>query len=194
LQPDKAVPATAFLSTNLAATERRWDMGKQKRVPLNTPEDWKVFFDGLIGHRKRIIAELERKYRVERNPLAAWDAFIFCREWRVTTPEWVLQYLYGSAKRLMSAVPGKETDRAVEDHIVKALGMKTRGKGSAFSRYLDTLVRHRVVRMVLAKIKEDPNRMKADIFSEVAEELEDKKLYISNVTVENWYNDLKGKL
>lgn len=163
-----------------------------------TPEEMlevvKAFHFGLLDRREKIIIELERKYRAEGNPLAAWDAYVLCREWGKTIPEWVLQYLDRSAKRLMSAIPGKVSGKKPPDHVLESFGMKTRGKGNSFSRHLESIMRHVVVRMVLEKINENPKRMKAYIFSEVAEELEKKKRFMSNVTVEKWYNELKGKL
>jgi hypothetical protein len=80
------------------------------------------------------------------------------------------------------------------DLLMDALGMKTRGKGNIFSRFGSAYIRIQVVQVVMILIKKDPTRMKADIFSEVAEALAEEGLEISNITIENWYNQLQESL
>ncbi len=145
-----------------------------------------------FDRRFRIIYEMERRFLAEGTALAAWDAYLTCRQWNLPIPEWVLRYLDGAATLLVARVPGKKT----AEHVAEAFGLHSAsGRGNVFTQYLTLLERQRVVREVLAMKRANPTETDVQIFMDVAENWTTKKgKEISCETVRNWYYDLKDKL
>ncbi len=149
-------------------------------------------FDRILSaasdKRWAVIFDLERRYRDGKQPLAAWDAIIFSREWEFPVPPWAMEYIYRSAKRIMANIPkGKASD-----HVAAALGLATVGQGNEFTRYLNILKRNTAVRKImLRKAKKQRGDTMAKIVHDVAAEM---KLTEDVDTIREWYKDLKNIL
>ena len=89
-----------------------------------------------------------RRFEVRENPLEAWGAFLLARQFKVLTPEWVLDYFEGVAQRILELqafTPGecldeKELEKKRKKMIAAlsaALGFTTVGRGASPWRWLD---------------------------------------------------------
>ena len=48
------------------------------------------------------LQKLKYLHKEDGNPLHLWEAYAICRKWKMEIPEWVLVYLDGCAKNLLS--------------------------------------------------------------------------------------------
>ena len=109
----------------------------------------------------------EDRYKRSDNPLCAWEAFRFAKRFALPIPDWVLDYLYHSADKLLniSGGLGDKTQAA----IAEALQLKTDGVGSQFKRLQD-LNRNIWMTAVMRRwLKNCPPRTVQEIKKDVAQ-------------------------
>jgi hypothetical protein len=167
-------------------------MGRKPKVKPNIitgskEEITKKIFQSLAGGG---LSYIEESYKKEKNPLLAWEAYLYARKQKKEIPDWVFAYLDASAQRLFENIPS----RNASTHIASAFGMYSQGKGNIFSRFIGYKERCKVVLTVMKKIQENRNMSVSQICGEVATELNKKGKLVSNVTVEKWYKNLKNTL
>ena len=68
------------------------------------------------------------------NPVYPWIAYLECRTAGIEIPEWVLHYLDGAATGIWRLFQEPPIKNKVASAVADALGFKTAGAGSAFSR------------------------------------------------------------
>lgn len=154
----------------------------QKEWETKKPED-KVrdLFDGLAIVRDSFLNELEQEYNRTENALFVWEAHRLARRWKKPIPEWVLQYMDGTARGLLN--PNNS-----ESDISAILDLDQRGKHTKFSQFYDSLLRKAAACKVANLIEEgkshDPFADARDyIWKEFGKEYE-----IS--TIAQWYKNL----
>jgi hypothetical protein len=157
---------------------------KRKTPPLGERE--KLRRDSNPAIKNRILCSMQVRFEHGGNPLAAWDAFLRARWMKEPIPEWVLAYFEKTAEALCKIPKGKPPE-----HVMRSLGLQTRGKGNAFSRYLDEITRWRVVRRCIQLHEEVPNCPYEKIFMDVVEEFYDKGIDLQIRTVEEWFGKLQ---
>jgi hypothetical protein len=140
-------------------------------------------------HTKRMM-RFKKEYELTGNPLIIWEALLLCLENDYRLPSWINAYLKESALNLLSLDPSPR----MAGKIAPALGFYT-NKGTVFSQLREARLRFKAVEMVIeAKLCNLSKRLE-DIFSEVAENLPKRKgKFISNQTIERWYDALKNDL
>ena len=119
------------------------------------------------------------------NPLHAWNAFRIARQYSVQVPPWVLSYfdkcvagIFDIKQRNRIALPG-----------VAALGFRSGGKGTEFSRFQADMRKVEVVERVV-DLRRQRSRAKVNaIFYDVASEFG-----LDWSTVRDWYSQLYKKL
>ena len=133
----------------------------------------------------RILDAHHKRYQ-KGYTLAAWDAYLIARRLRKPIPEWVLTYFEKSAESLLQIPKGDTpTKTSTSTHVMSALRLGTSGgKGNAFTRTLNEVIRWRAVRRVLGLHDKHPERDLEIIYMDVAEEMG-----VSNRTIEEWYNE-----
>jgi hypothetical protein len=142
------------------------------------------------NHTKKMVL-FKKEYGLTGNPLIAWEALLLCLENDYRLPSWVNSYLKESAINLLSL------DHAprMAGKIASALGVYTGGRGTVFSQLQATRLKFRAVEMVIELKLSNPLKRLEDIFSDVAEKLPKRKgKFISNQTVEKWFDELKDTL
>ena len=154
-----------------------------KRLPGNRQAQWKL----IARHRREVAQATIDKYKhvfdKTQNPLFAWAARRIARVESLPVPDWVEAYLDTCGEAL--------TDPGTKPDLRAALGMKTLGRGSIFTRYRDLKLRLDVVEMIFRRRAESPDLSLQQIFGEVVWWLhEHRSLDLSVDTVERWYFDL----
>jgi hypothetical protein len=138
------------------------------------------------NHTKRM-ERFKKEYNLIGNPLIAWEALLLCLENDYRLPSWVNSYLKESAINLLSL----NHEPRIAGKIVSALGLYA-GRGTVFSQLQEARLRFMAVEMVIELKLSNRSRRLEDIFSEVAENLPKRKgKFISNQTVEKWFDELK---
>jgi hypothetical protein len=158
-----------------------------KIIEGSEEEITRKFFQSFAGGG---LSYIEESYRKDKNPLLAWEAYLYARENKKPIPGWVLEYLDASAQRLFEKIPRKNAS----NHIASAFGMYSQGKGNVFRRFFGFKERCKVVLSIMQKIQEDKKMNLSQICGDIASELEKTGRLVSNVTVEKWYKELRNTL
>ena len=171
---------------------------KRRRIlppnyPLQVPEvpdkgpfedRLKTYFNREIviqQQEKRTLGGLKLDYEDTGNPLAAWDAYLFARGKNLPLPGWVLEYLDGTAKRLLRADNTKET-------LPWCFGFDTSGGPGPWRQYKGYLIRRDAIAFVISRINAGDSRPVADICDDASKEIEKRwGVEIDWETISQWF-------
>ena len=97
-----------------------------------------------FGQRRAIAVRCvqyhEAAYKESQNPLHAWRAYLYCRRFDLTIPQWVLQYLDRAALKFYTWSQPHGTPPAkakVAPGIAEALELKRPGKSGRVNVFAD---------------------------------------------------------
>lgn len=95
---------------------------------------WTESLDDVLPAQPDLFLEIWRhRYKETGNPLYVWLAFQQARKLNFAVPQWVLNYFDETADNLLEISGGLgDTTQAA---IAEALGLKTDGGGSRFTRF-----------------------------------------------------------
>ena len=133
---------------------------------------------------------LEEGFRKEKIPLYAWEAYLIARNNKRPIPDWVLNYLDSSARRLFGRMPRK----GAANHVATALGLYSQGKGNIFTRYIGIRGIYPVVLDVMQRYAKHPEKSLRHHCADVAEKLGKSGKDVSSVTIEKWYKQYRKEL
>lgn len=170
--------------STMQTTGAEVDMTRRRKIPP-LEESRRIRRDTNPAWRWRILEAHRKRFEHGGNPLSAWDAFLLARRMKEPIPEWVLAYFEKAGEALCKLPKGKTSS-----HVMTALGIQTRGKGNAFSRYLDEITRWRVVRRCVQLHEEKPGWAYEQIYMDVANEFYDKGVDLQIRTIEEWFREL----
>lgn len=157
-----------------------WRESDPPEIQTQEINKFKIYVDEIPKKRISWLEALYKEYCASENPLCVWDAWSLSRKWRLPVPEWVLEYMDGTAKLLLVV------ENKVED-IPRFLGFKTRlGRRTPFIHYRDLRARSFAVTRAKAILEKDPQSRTA--FADAAQAVsEEYGVEVSEATVQKWY-------
>lgn len=121
----------------------------------------------MIDTDRPFLEQARKLYDETGNPLYAWQAYNFARQFAISIPEWVAEYLDRAAVNLMFLDRGKGR---IRDLLGPALELGKGGGGGAWSRQFTTALRKAAVQDYERAKAADPDRSDFDIFSELSDQ------------------------